>query len=203
LTTGRHDYIRKKIDLLEAAVTQFISAILRIMLASREEECKHKEQTNLAKDRVYRILTSHRSSVIILKLILNVGRGNVEHALEMIGFLKSRRDGHSPELSDATDAEEEDDEEGGKDDEEANKGDEPTKEDRPVFPLPFTLRREICTPLVCLMPLRTSTALGPELMTEVTLDDALDDELLEQCELDELGEGADVIYENNLCENCN
>ena len=70
----------------------------------------------------------------------------------MIGFLKSRRDGHSPELSDATDAEEEDAEDAEKDDEEANKGDESAKEDRPVSPLPFTLRREICTPLVRLCP---------------------------------------------------
>ena len=40
-------------------------------------------------------------------------------------------------------------------------------------------------------------------MPEVTLDDTLDNELLEECELDELGEVEDVIYDNNLCENCN
>jgi hypothetical protein len=126
-----------------------------------------------------------------------VGAGNVEHALEMMGFL-SRWDGHSLKLSDTTDAEEEDDEDGEKGDEEADEGDEPTNEDRPVSPLPFTLHREIYTPLVRLMPSRTSTSLEPELMPDVTSDDALDDELLDECELDELDEDAAAVYENKL-----
>ena len=52
----------KTINLLEVAVTQFVSAVLRLMIASREEECKHKEQTkvwHLAKDRVCYIEPSH------------------------------------------------------------------------------------------------------------------------------------------------
>src|SRR5277367_2542855 len=104
----------------------------------------------------------------------------------MMGFLESRWDGNSPELPDATDDEEEDGEE-------ADEGDEPTNEDQPDSPLPFTLHREIYTPLVRLMPSRTSTSLEPELMTKVTSDDALDDELLDECELDELDEDADAI----------